>query len=237
MKNPIVRWISHFFKPPGKSELNLGRRKLLTAGVVGIGGGLLFRGQPLAGSRTFNPELVRPPGSVSEEAFLSKCVRCGECMKVCPTNAIQPTLLEAGLEGLWSPVLKMRMGYCEYKCAMCTRVCPTEAIQPLPLEEKQTVRIGLAFIDRDACLPHAFAQQCQVCADHCPLLEKAIWMEERPVTNARGNKVYVKQPNVNTDLCIGCGICANKCPVPGEGAIRIKSTNEARNLKNRVPSL
>jgi formate hydrogenlyase subunit 6/NADH:ubiquinone oxidoreductase subunit I len=156
-------------------------------------------------------------------------------MKVCPTNVIQPTMLEAGLEGLWSPVLNMRMGYCEYKCAMCSQVCPTGAIRPLALEEKQRFRIGLAVIDENSCLPHAFAKTCQACAEHCPLPEKAIWMEETPVINARGNKVFVKQPHVDADLCIGCGICADKCPVPNEGAIRIKSTNETRNLKNRLP--
>ncbi len=235
MKNSFIRWIVNFFRPPAKSGLNLGRRQVLSTGIAGLGGGLLFHALPLSASRTFNPELIRPPGSESEDAFLASCVRCGECMKVCPTNVLQPAMLEGGLAGLWSPVLKMRMGFCEYKCNMCGRACPTGAIRPLALEGKQTIRIGLAFIDRNACLPHAYAKRCQVCADHCPLSEKAIWMEEIPVINARGNKVFVKRPYVNADLCIGCGVCANKCPVPGEGAIRIKSVGETRNLKNQLP--
>ena len=43
--------------------------------------------------------LIRPPGSLAEKEFLERCTRCGECRKVCPNNAIQPTLFEAGLEG------------------------------------------------------------------------------------------------------------------------------------------
>jgi len=81
-------------------------------------------------------------------------------MKVCPTNVIQPTMLEAGLEGLWSPVLKTGMSYCEYKCKMCMEACPTEAIEKMTLEAKQNVKIGLAHITRTgACHGH---MQCHV---------------------------------------------------------------------------
>jgi len=45
-------------------------------------------------------------------------------MKVCPTNGIHPTSLEAGLEGMWSPVMKMTIGYCEYECTLCKRGLP-----------------------------------------------------------------------------------------------------------------
>jgi hypothetical protein len=38
------------------------------------------------------------------------------CMKACSTNALQPAPGEAGPEGIWTPVLKPRIGYCEYYC-------------------------------------------------------------------------------------------------------------------------
>ena len=135
--------------------MDLKRRSLLTAGIAGLGGGLLFHAQPAAAKRNLNPAFIRPPGALAEEDFLSKCIRCGECMKVCPTNAIQPALLESGVEGMWSPLLKMRLGYCEYKCTMCSQVCPTGAIRKLPLAEKQKTRLGLAAVDKNRCLPYA----------------------------------------------------------------------------------
>ncbi|MDB9823178.1 4Fe-4S dicluster domain-containing protein [Deltaproteobacteria bacterium] len=236
MKNALSRWISNFFKPPEESGLDLGRRRVLAAGIVGLGGGLLFQAQPLVGSRTLNPALIRPPGSMAEDEFLDNCIRCGECMKVCPTNVIQPSMLEAGLEGLWSPVLKPGMSYCEYKCTMCTQVCPTEAIRPLVLEEKQQVRIGLAHVDKNRCLPYAYARACVVCEEHCPLPDKAIWLEETTVMDSKGNQVIVKQPHVNAELCIGCGICQNKCPVSDQAAIRVTSVGETRNFKNQFRS-
>jgi ferredoxin len=236
MKNSIFRWIANFFKPPEESGLDLGRRQILAAGVVGLFGGLVFHGHPLAGSRRFNPELIRPPGSIPENDFLEKCIRCGECMKVCPTNVIQPTMLEAGLEGLWSPILKTQIDYCEYKCAMCTQVCPTEAIRPLSLEEKQQIRIGTAHIDRNRCLPHAYSKPCLVCEEQCPLPEKAIWLEDATVLTSRGNKVVLKQPHVNAELCIGCGICQNMCPVSDRAAIRVTSVGETRNIENEFLS-
>jgi ferredoxin len=91
---------------------------VIGAGIVGIGGALLFKENPLVKGRTYDPRLVRPPGAPEETEFLGKCIRCGECMKVCPTNAIQPAMFEAGLEEMWTPVVKQELAYCEYKCNM-----------------------------------------------------------------------------------------------------------------------
>jgi MauM/NapG family ferredoxin protein len=229
----IVKWIIDFFSPPKDKRIDLGRRNVIAAGVVGLAGSMLVKGNPLDKGRTYDPGLVRPPGSIGEEEFLDKCIRCGECMKVCPTNAIQPTMFEAGMEGMWTPVLKQELAYCEYKCNMCTQVCPTGAISKLTLVEKQKVKIGLASVDKGRCLPWAYARLCQVCYEQCPLPEKAIKLEDAKVTTAKGTTVTVKQPHVNIDLCIGCGICQNKCPVSDQAAIRVMSGGETRNLKNQ----
>ena len=234
MIRAVFRWIHHFFRPPRPSRLNLSRRLLLTSGLAGLGGGLLFRTGAKGQGRSFDPALIRPPGSLTEEEFLTRCIRCGECMKVCPTNAIHPTLLEAGLEGLWSPVLKMKIGYCEYECTLCTQVCPTDAIKELTVESKQQVKIGLAYFDKNRCLPYAFARTCIVCEEHCPTPKKAIWFEEMKVLNARGERVVVKQPHIDPELCIGCGICENKCPIVDHGAVYVTSAGETRNPKNQI---
>ena len=35
-------------------------------------------------------------------------------MKVCKTNGLHPVLLEAGIEGVWTPKHIPRIGYCDY---------------------------------------------------------------------------------------------------------------------------
>ncbi|MBC7224251.1 MAG: 4Fe-4S dicluster domain-containing protein, partial [Anaerolineae bacterium] len=130
-------------------------------------------------------------------------------------------LAEAGLEGLWTPVLVPRLGYCDYSCHACGQVCPVGAIPPLSLEAKRQQLIGLAYIDTNRCIPWADGRPCIVCEEMCPVPEKAIWLEEVEVQDAAGQVVRVQRPHVHRDLCIGCGICEYKCPVAGEAAIRV----------------
>jgi formate hydrogenlyase subunit 6/NADH:ubiquinone oxidoreductase subunit I len=155
-------------------------------------------------------------------------------MKVCITGGLQPTLLEADIEGIWSPVLVPRIGYCEYRCTLCGQVCPTGAIKKLSLEEKAKVRIGLAMIDKGRCLPFAHSTPCIVCEEVCPTPKKAIWFEEARVRNRAGKTLTVKQPHVDLELCIGCGICETKCPVLGQPAIAVTSISESRSRDNQL---
>jgi ferredoxin len=178
--------------------------------------------------------LIRPPGSLEEKDFLKKCIKCGQCLKVCITNGLQPALLEAGLDGIWSPVLVPRLGYCEYRCTLCGQVCPTGAIRKLSLEEKGTVRIGSAMIDKGRCLPFAHAAPCIVCQEVCPTPEKAIWFEDARVKNRKGETLTLRQPHVDLNLCVGCGICEAKCPVLGRPAITVTSIGESRSPDNQL---
>src|ERR1035437_10269941 len=102
MLKSLSRWVADFARPPKESRLDLGRRSVLVAGLSGLGGGLLSAIERQASKRAFNPALIRPRGSLPESEFLAKCIRCGECMKVCPTNAIHAAALEGGLEGAWT---------------------------------------------------------------------------------------------------------------------------------------
>jgi ferredoxin len=149
-------------------------------------------------------------------------------MRVCITNGLQPTLMEAGLEGTWSPILVPRIGYCEYSCTLCGQVCPTGAIERLELAPKRKTVIGLAFIDKNRCLPHAMNVNCAVCEEQCPTPKKAIVFKDTESFDAKGNRFTLKLPVVVPELCIGCGICENKCPVSDEPAIYVTSINESR---------
>jgi len=215
-------------------SMDLGRRQVVLSLCSGALTVPFLRANPLSKSGYSYPKLLRPPGSLEEKEFLKRCVKCGECMKVCITNGLQPTLLEAGLEGIWSPQLIPKIGYCEYRCTLCGQVCPTGAIQRLPLEEKMKVRIGLAMIDKGRCLPYAHATPCIVCEEVCPTPKKAIWFEEVFVKDRDGREMTVKQPRVDLELCIGCGICEAKCPVGGQPAIYVTSIGESRSEMNQL---
>lgn len=134
----------------------------------------------------WNPHLVRPPGSLAETDFLHRCVKCGQCMRICPTNVIQPAGVSHGTEALWTPALDFRVGTsgCQLNCIACGHVCPTAAIRSISFEEKLglgeyaakgPIRIGTAFMDRGRCLPWAMDIPCIVCQENCPVSPKAIY--------------------------------------------------------------
>jgi MauM/NapG family ferredoxin protein len=190
------------------------------AAVAAVG---LLKAAPAA--RREHPHLIRPPGARDSE-LLSKCIRCGACLKVCPTSGLQPSLLTAGWAGLWTPVLVSRLGYCDYSCHSCGEVCPTGAIPKLTLEEKRAEIIGVAYIDENRCIPWADGRDCIVCEEMCPLPEKAIVLEDQVSVDWQGEAVTVRRPRVIRERCIGCGICEYQCPLNGEAAIRVYVPNE-----------
>ncbi len=214
--------------------IDLGRRRIIASILSGAAAVPLIRVTPLSKFNSLNPTLIRPPGSLEEKEFLKRCVKCGECMKVCITNGLQPTFLEAGLEGLWSPVLFPRIGYCEYRCTLCGQVCPTGAIKKLLLKDKVNVKIGLAMIDKGRCLPYAHSTPCIVCEEVCPTPQKAVWFEEAVVRDRKGRERHLQQPRIDLDLCIGCGICEAKCPVKGQPAIYVINVGESRPGGNQL---
>jgi MauM/NapG family ferredoxin protein len=190
---------------------------LLTAGVTRTN---IHNPRPRSRERAMvNGELIRPPGAVPEPEFLSKCVRCGECMKACPTNTLQPEWFRAGLEGIFSPVMVPRLGGCATNCSTCGKVCPTGAIRELPLEEKQHAKVGTAWIARQNCLVWEQDKKCLVCDEVCPF--DAVSFQPVP---ERVNQV----PFVVANKCTGCGWCESKCPVDGFAAIRVNIMGEIR---------
>jgi polyferredoxin len=180
----------------------LGGTGLLLASMWGVGG--------LAGANN-NPLLIRPPGSLDEDRFLARCIRCGQCMRICPANIIQPALLEAGIQGLWTPAINYRISRsgCLPNCIACGQVCPTAAIRPLSLEEKQglgefagqgPIRMGTAFVDRGRCLPWAMDRPCLVCHELCPVSPKAIFTRTVFETIRDGQALPARVRETGVDL-------------------------------------
>jgi MauM/NapG family ferredoxin protein len=194
------------------------RRQVLQT-AAGVLAGVALAG--LEPTQRWQPSrLIRPPGAMLTE-FEEKCMRCGECVRVCPTQGLQPSLLESGWPNLFTPRLMPRLGYCSYNCDACLRTCPTGAIPPISKEQKQEVKIGLASINTDRCLPWAYDTLCSVCEEMCPLPEKAISLEEVQISAVDKSERIIFRPKVNRGLCIGCGVCEYHCPVGGDAAIQV----------------
>ncbi len=180
---------------------DLSRRQFIASAISGAAAIPMLRISGHMG-KNWDPALVRPPGALPEKAFLSRCVKCGQCMRVCPTNVIHPAGLQAGIEGVWTPVLNFRIGTsgCQFNCIACGNLCPTAAIRPITLDERLgrnqyagrgPIKIGTAFVDRGRCLAWAMDRPCIVCQENCPVSPKAIQTREVYNTIDTGSRLTV----------------------------------------------
>ena len=211
-KDHSIKYQVHESKGGEISSPDLGRRGLIVSSLSGLIAVQLF---PLStGPAAGEGDLVRPPGALPESDFLNRCIRCGQCMRICPTNIVVPSGIFGGLENLWTPVLNFIDGTsgCQLNCTACGHVCPTSAIRPITLSEKLgtdefskkgPVRIGSAFVDRTRCLPWAMNKPCIVCQENCPVTPKAIYVTERfetardgarEIISVKGNEIRVSGP-------------------------------------------
>ncbi len=236
-----TRAITFFASAPAaqKEEVDLTRRGALAAVAAGAAVYPALRIKPFE-KRAKDDPLIRPPLAGRDvDEFLRKCLRCGQCMRACPTHVIQPAGLEAGVEGLWTPRLVPRLGYCVYECDACGRACPSGAIPPFTLEDKHATAMGLAYLDTTRCIPWRGWQRrdeedlladdhnCGVCEEVCPVPGKAIHFRRvYPGAPGQGSGeqprgAELRLPYVREGACVGCGFCESACPLVGKAAIRV----------------
>lgn len=191
----------------GETQADISRRGFVLSLASGIVAAPAIRLGGRVGANWYSG-VVRPPGALAEPEFLKRCIKCGQCMRVCPSNVIQPAGIEGGLEGLWTPVLNNRIGSsgCQLNCVACGHICPTAAIRPVTLEEKRgtgefagrgPIKLGTAFVDRNRCLPWSMGKPCIVCQENCPVSPKAIYTQE-VFTTIRDGVVTVKKVSGST---------------------------------------
>jgi polyferredoxin/ferredoxin len=193
----------HKPKPAFVYSYDPSRRKALGGIAAGLAGAFLLR---LDAFKSKYPFLIRPPGA-EQNNFLSKCIRCGQCIKICPNNALHLVTTQGGIESVFTPVLVPRIGNCNWDCNSCGQICPTQAIPKLSLEEKRQQQMGTAVLNTDICI------RCLICVTECPVKGALV---QGTIEGLKG-----KYPIVDASLCIGCGLCEFVCPIEGEAAIRV----------------
>ena len=154
-------------------------------------------------------ERLVPFGAVSVKHFYDHCTACQLCVSACKNGVLRPS---SDLEHFMQPVMGYENGYCRPECTACSLVCPAGAIKPVTVDQKQTIRIGMAKVNLDLCLPAQGKDSCGNCSYHCP--SGAIRMVRQ-----QGSRMQI--PTVSEDRCIGCGACENLCPSRPISAITV----------------
>lgn len=182
----------------------LSRRSVFSAALgavcLGLGCGCGYAASTLSSRR--RAKTLRPPGSLDEWRFVGSCIRCGNCIRACPSGVIQPDLGDEGIPGFLAPKVSFDDEYCREDCHRCTQVCPSGAIALLSLEEKNKAPIGLAKLETELCLLWDDGE-CDLCEKVCPF--QAITIDWDP-------EEYVALPVVHKEKCPGCGACELMCP-------------------------
>ncbi len=212
-------------KKPALAVFSPERRQMFSTGLIGSIAAVMsladihfLYGKAKEGQMGAS-DLIRPPGAVLEIDFLSRCVRCGECMAACPTNTLQPIWFKAGFPGLFSPGITPRQGFCNPLCHDCGKVCPTNAIRPIKKADRIWAKTGTANIIRQKCLAWEYNKPCMVCDEVCPY--DAIEFQN-------DKKRTIPVPHVLENKCAGCGYCEHFCPIQYQPAIVVTCMNALR---------
>lgn len=154
-------------------------------------------GQAVSSRVRHDPDAVlRPPGALDpDDAFLDACTRCGDCIPVCPVDAII-TIEES--DGRMLPAIDPGLRPCRLCDDLpCIAACPDGALVA-PEGGAAAVRIGIAKVDPRTCITFK-GELCTRCYDACPYPDKAIMM-------------IGHRPLVGSAACTGCGLCQYACP-------------------------
>lgn len=220
--------------------------KFSTLGLLAaaLGGGIVISPYALQAEMR-----LRPPGAVSEKEFLALCIKCGQCLQVCPYHSIKLADMAKG-HGVGTPYIDARERGC-YACSAvpCVLACPSGALDH-SCEKPEDIKMGIAVLEfPNKCLAltntpvpkghsqriHEFTEaQTNITQLERDVLEKLDGYEGKqcticadmcPIPNPLSAISMIsdgvgKRPEVY-EGCIGCGVCEELCPA-NEAAIVIK---------------
>ncbi|MCK4442538.1 MAG: 4Fe-4S dicluster domain-containing protein, partial [Sulfurovaceae bacterium] len=179
--------------------------------------------------------------AVDEDTFLGLCIKCGQCLQVCPYHSISLSDFVKGY-GEGTPYIDATIRGC-WACngVPCVLACPTGALSH-HCEKPEDIKMGIAVLEfPDRCLamsntplPQNFDNKMKkftnsvnnITQNERDLLEKLNTFEGKPCTlcadmcpipNPMSAITMVpdagggKRPEIY-DGCIGCGACEEVCP-------------------------
>ena len=147
--------------------------------------------------RVISRRYLRPPGALPEMGFLAACTRCGACGDACPPHAIVTVPPGGGLAA-GTPYIDPSVEPCIACPTMpCAAACPTPALT-LPEQGWANYRLAVLEFHPEHCLTFK-GTPCRVCADACPVGERALSIDE------------AGHPVLRYEGCVGCGACVHAC--------------------------
>jgi ferredoxin-type protein NapF len=178
--------------------VSAGRRLFLTSGA-GLLAALLLPSFIKPARKGY----LKPPGSLQADSFNTLCLRCGNCIKSCPTGILRRHMDPNEALSWMVPEIRFIDSYCLEECNTCGQVCPSGAISLFYKKAKSQLFIGFAQIDAANCLL-LNNKECDRCKAVCSYDAIAI----EPVEG----RIIQVQPVVSRETCVGCGACMVICP-------------------------
>lgn len=177
--------------------------KYSTLGVLGLvlGGGIVFSPYPLRAENR-----LRPPGALPEKDFLALCIKCGQCLQVCPYHSIELADFGTG-HGVGTPYIDANVRGC-YACEAvpCVLACPSGALDH-HTEKSTDIKMGIAVLEHPrTCLA---VRNEPVPADY--LDEMKAFTANVTNINPLEEKLLEK---LNGYEGKECTLCADICPMP-----------------------
>ncbi|MCU7837147.1 MAG: 4Fe-4S binding protein [gamma proteobacterium symbiont of Taylorina sp.] len=174
----------------------------LTAGVTSIS---LLGFLPIDTANAKNRLKMRPPGALDEDKYLSSCIKCGQCVQVCPVNAVKLDDMDTGF-GLGTAYIDAREQACDFSCdgLQCVLACPTGSLTHT-LDYTHDTRMGFAVLDKPkiclAVLGKGFKGQARG-----PDYEGLLRYEEID----RWNPIALRDHPYDVEIC---DLCVQACPI------------------------